>query len=318
MNKLKISYIIFFLIIRHTIVMAQNSDYKIRFAKESMAEGDYYSAAMYYDDLFSEDSTNIEFAFLAAEAYRKFNEYDRAAEIYRLVSEVDKDKKYQESVFWLAMMLKNRGKYDEAADLFSVYYKLRNSDNSYFSNRAKDEIVNCIWAKTAIKDSLDLIINHLDRTINSPYSEFAPRQLSDSVLSFSANQPNGDPQQNSLISPVYLSRLYESQMGLFGWNRPVKIRNEENPKIQLGNACYSSDFERMYFTRCVERTSSDLDCEIFVSEKSAKGWSTPKKIEKEVNRSGYTSTQPFVCNWDENTEALFFVSQTFSNGQNIE
>ncbi|MEI7597032.1 MAG: hypothetical protein WCK02_14895 [Bacteroidota bacterium] len=310
MRKKIALYIIasFALIFQNLNSFAQNKEDKIRFAQEASNDGDYYSAAMYYEDLLTEDTTNIDFIFNAAESFRKYNEYDKSEKYYQIATKKDAALKYPESLFWLAMVQKNQGKYDDAAINFSEFYRLKSNDNSYFSNRAKDEMTNCIWAKKIKADSLDLIINHLDRTINSPYSEFAPRQLSDSILCFSSIQPNGDPTQSELLSPVYISRLYEAPMGLFGWEKPSKIQNEENPKIHLGNACYSSDYERMYFTRCVERNSSALDCEIYFSEKSAKGWSVPEKLDKQINRAGYTSTQPFICNWDKETDALFFVS----------
>ena len=287
---------------------AQTNAEKAKFAQQAYDEGDYYSAAAYYSDLLIPDTNNVDLIAKLADCYKKYNDYYSAETYYKQLVDKDIKLKYREAAFWLAMMQKAQGKYDLASKTFESYFEKNKKDNSYFSIRAQLEINQCLKVKQGKQDSLNVIITHLDKKINTPNSEFAPRQLSDSVLMFSSIRPNIDPQKSDLFAPIYSSRIYEAPVGLVGWNNPHIVKIEIDQKIQEGNACFNWDYTRMYFTRCQDFNRASIQCEIYYCDRNEKGWSEPKKLDKNINREGYTNTQPFFCKWDIKTDVLFFVS----------
>jgi len=50
-----------------------------------------------------------------------------------------------------------------------------------------------------------------------------------------------------------------------------------------------------------------MGCEIFITQRDDQGWSAPKKLNKGINKTGATATQPFVVHKD-GQEVLYFVS----------
>lgn len=296
------------LLLLSSLTIAQSPAEKLRFAIQAHEEGDYYSAANYYSELVSADSTNLELLNKLAECYRRSMDYPNAEICYRIIAKQDFEGKYGESMYWLGMMQKSQAKYELASTSFEIYYERKKKDNSYFSERARMEIAQCIKASKAKEDSLAVLILHLDKNINTPNSEFAPRQLSDSILTYSSIRPNINTEKADLFTPIYSSRIYEAPAALIGWGASRIVKSEANPSIQEGNASFNSDYTRMYFTRCQDFNRSSIQCEIYYCDRNEKGWSAPVKLDKNINRLGFTATQPYFCQWDEKTDVLFFVS----------
>src|SRR5207244_4005423 len=77
-----------------------------------------------------------------------------------------------------------------------------------------------------------------------------------------------------------------------------------------GNGAFSTDRKRFYFTRCKKNWKNKMLCSIYVSHKGEDGsWSEPVALDKNINESKYTSTQPAVSIESvKQNEVVYFVS----------
>lgn len=302
-------FITYLLICVSCSAMSQTNEEKIALGDMAFADGDYYSASGYYYSVLKEDSSDYSVAFKYAEACRLFYDYRNAQKWYAYVNREAPSSQFPHALFYLAMMNKSNGNYISAEKHFNEYDKLHAKENDFFENRAKYEVENYNKIKALQKDTLSILIEHLSENVNSPYSEFGALQLGDTSLIFSALRPNSMKEFESILPDFYLSKIYSSKNTIAGWSQG----NEENPKInnkESNNAstAFSSDYKRMYFSRCNAGNLSNKKCNLYVSKFSENKWQLPEKLNESINVPGYSTTQPSVSELDKNTEVLYYSS----------
>lgn len=307
--KLKFIFLLCFALFSVSIANAQSSEECFKIAEEYFANADYYSAAQYYKKCLEKDSSKLEILYKFAESSRLFNDYKPAETSYRKVFQHDVKNTYSQCEFWLAMMSKSNGKYDEAKLDFENFYNKHKSDNSYFSKKALQEISACKYALKLKKDTVPAIVIHLGDAINSPYSEFAAYQLSDSILHFSALRPDNADDIETIIPSSFSSRIFQSRSRYRGWEKakPIDIKLTKND-YYIGNSSMSANNKRIFFSRCKMLNSSKVQCELCVSFFREGKWQVPVKLSSKINKPGYTSTQPFIVSDGTNGEIMYFVS----------
>ena len=315
----KIIYILFslkkilllaFIIWQGFSLQAQTDDENLQFGDNAFAEGDYYSASIYYQNILQNNSSNLSIAYKYAEACRLFNDYKEAEKWYSHIYSKDKKNKFPYALFYLALMNKSNGDYVNAKNNFSKYYQLHKSDNDYFSNKSQHEIESCLFAIQLMNDTLPVRIDHLNENVNTPYSEFNAKQIGDSALIYSSVMPTTSDEYDFLFSTAYLGKILKSKISLAGWAKGNELKGEiNNPEFNNVNAVYTNDRKRMYFTRCATKNTTESKCEIYVSENSKGKWQIPVKLTDDINLSGYSATQPTVQTLKDNErEVLYFVS----------
>ncbi|MFH0893647.1 MAG: hypothetical protein V2A54_04335 [Bacteroidota bacterium] len=309
MKKLLIYSLLFSGILFSSQLHAQTREDCLRFANEAFLDCDYYSAASYYNTLLGYDSSSMEIVFKYAEACRLALDYNKAEKAYLKVVNSNDVSRFPESRFWLALMMKSQGKYKLAESEFATFYELRKNDNSYYSQHALKEIDACKYADSAVHDSLPILITHLSQNVNTPYSEYAPYQLGDTMLQFSSLRPTLTSGVEGIIDMKYSSRLFKSkifQMGYKPGKEMAKLFNDI--KAFNGNSAYSSDYKRMFFTRCEQLNVSRFRCKIYCSEFSNGKWQEPFPLCEKINQKYYTSTQPWVVSDEDGNATLYFSS----------
>jgi len=291
--------------------LAQTYDENIAFGDAAAKEADYYTAAYYYSNAWKLDSSKYSVAYKIAESNRVFNNYKTAAKWYSIVDAGNDSDKFPESMFWLAVMQKSCGDYENAASNFDSYYKKNAGNDNYFTKKALHETEVCKHIDVIKNDTMPVRVDHLDATINTPYTEFAPIKLGDSLLFFSSLRPLATytAESQPLIPNAYLTKVYKTFSTIAGWTLPKEIIPTVNdPEKNTANIAFSPDHKRFYFTRCNTNNLSKPHCAIYVSNYKDNTWQKAEKLNDKINLPDYTSTQPTISVDENKDEVLYFAS----------
>jgi outer membrane protein OmpA-like peptidoglycan-associated protein len=289
---------------------SQNYDESVQLASEAFKEGDFYTASLYYNNAMWFDSSDLKVAYQCAESYRLFNNYQQAKQWYKYVLNCDNKKQLPLSRFWLAMMEKSVEEYTAALNDFNIYYA-ENSQyvNDYYTKKSKVELDACREAPQIIANKKKVLIEHLvEGKINTPYTEFNARQLSDTALVFSAMRPISEGDFDTYIPNAYISKIYIAKSTVTSWSKTRELDAKINDKeTHNANIAFSKDYNKVFFTRSKSDDNQRLQSEIYYSENISGKWQKAVKLPDNINMPGYTTTQPYLVEYDDYS-ILFFVS----------
>jgi len=289
-----------------TTVHAQKMSWRkhAKLAKKQFEESNFQDAAINFEAAWQKKPKKKEYLYQAAECYSKVKDYQKAAECYEPIKEENKE-------FILpglkhCRMLKMNGQYDEASRAFVYFINgYEGADKDVVATIVQDEIRGCELAISMLeKENSNITFEHLSSNVNSKAADFAPVPFSDDVLYYTSNM-------------VGETKMYLSQRNGDVWSRSRVPKNF--PEIfapHYGNGAFSPDNNRFFYTQCDQIDASGrmvFGCEIFVTQRDESGWSAPKRLNKGINKTGATATQPFVVH-QNNQEILYFVSDR-SGGQ---
>lgn len=274
---------------------------------KAFADNDFFSASIYYNKALLQDSTDINIQYKYAEASRLNFDIDIADRWYAKVYKTDpQGKLYPECVFWLASLKKSKGKYKDAKKLFDKYAKKnKKKKDSYFVKKATQEITSCDYAQLLVSTpNKEVSIIHLDSSVNSKVSEYAPIQF-DSVLYFSSlrNKADRDKQHHVNYNKVYTAIQKDNN-----WEKAKELDSIVNREgIHNANTAFNKDHTQAFISRCLQKNAQEFDCEIYSSEFKNGHWQTLLKLPETINQKGSTNTQPAV-GVVNGEEVLFFSS----------
>jgi outer membrane protein OmpA-like peptidoglycan-associated protein len=239
-------------------------------------------------------------------------DYELAQAYFDKAYDTDKEKSPL-AIYYKAQMMKSMGKYDSARISFSKFKKEYKGGDKTLKKQATREIVFCDSIQKLANTEKKVIITHLDSTINKVNTEAAPINLDENTLVYTSLRTekveyiNEDDTASPIVRKLYYAtRKNEGEqwkfMGEFSDN--LNIAN-----FNTGNACFSPDHKRIYFTRCRQNYKGEMICAIFVSEKNGDTWSEPERLPKSVNNPKYTSTMPAVTtDPKKGSDVIYFVS----------
>ncbi|MES2284706.1 MAG: SPOR domain-containing protein [Bacteroidota bacterium] len=311
-RKRKVIFSFIIILISHISILtsslnAQKLKTLIENGDKAFADNDFFGAAIYYNQAILQDSADITLQYKYAEASRLNYDFDIADRWYNKVYKTDaQGKLYPECPFWLATIKKSKGKYKDAKKLFDKYAKKnKKKKNDYFVKKAIQEVAACDYANLLIA-SADRSINivHLDTSVNSKVSEYAPIQL-DSVLYFSSlrNATDRDKKNN-----LNYNKIYTATQDSIKWQKAKELDTLFNKEgVHNANTAFNADNTKVYITRCDQKNATDFNCEIYFSEFKTGHWGALQKLPAEINAQGYTNTQPAIGFLGEE-EVLFFSS----------
>lgn len=281
----------------------------LKLADEAYRQGDYLTASTYYGRLVNDvPKTKAEHIEKYARALYKYHAYADAAQWYEILYKVDTLKKFPDTKFWWAIATKQNAKYNEARLLFEEYLNEGGKKNKELSEKSHIEIKACNDAIVLISNPLRVKIEHLNKNINTPYSEFNAFQLGDTALYFSSLRLVFPENINSIFPAIYISKIYRSTISVAGYSEAVELPLVINqPETHNANFCFSPDKSRLYFSRCKNENRPQLNCEIWVSEQHNGRWKKPERLTRRINAPGVTTTQPFIAPFNDK-EILYFVS----------
>ena len=274
-------------------------------AAKAIASEDYYSAMVYLANAMEIEPENPRLFYQYAEVCLEFNAPEIAETYYTKIIENGDAKQFPLAIYWLGITKKNLGKYQEANELFQAYLKTP-SANKGFIELAKNQIKDCQWAINLEPNKLlQTTITHLDKKVNTPYSEFGGIE-SESVLYYTSHRFKNKEDRHD--PPRNISKNLYAKPNSKG--RPMK--RGFNPAEKLtAHTAFSTDGSRIYFTICNYLNSAKIHCELFYRERDSRNrWKKKwKKLPKTINEEGTTTTHPAI-GFDSllQKDILYFVS----------
>jgi OmpA-OmpF porin, OOP family len=259
--------------------------------------GDYYSAASYYQSYIDAAKTKVghflpytvpggsvnkkedrqEIMYRLAESYRMYHDYAHAEKAYE---QLKGNPAFPDARYWYAVSLRANGKYDEAKEQLQQYLK---DPAASYAAAAKLELKGLSFMQEQMhsKETSMYTIKRSAGNINSAESNFGVIQNGNSILFTSSRQAEG---KNNNEASVYIS---DDKGGV------QKIELPQSKGSNFGAASLSADGNHLYLTGWTNERGNNKAA-IYVSEKTASGWSAPVKLNGKVNMEGYNAQQPFV------------------------
>ncbi len=261
-------------------------------------EGDYFAAAENFRMAWEKKQSKEDLIYKAAENYYRLNDYRNAAEAYQHVSANYNN----DALITLkyARALKQDGQYDKARTVFQeVADSYTGPDRAILQDIVRVEIQG-IDISRDISANLDrrLEILHPGISVNSDSDEFGPMPVAEDMIWLTST--TGDQ-----------ARIYETQRQGRNW---TKAANPAGFPVvdggQYANGSMSPDNQRFYFTICNNDggwKGLNTRCEIYVTKRSANGWTSPERLPDYINVQGVNSTYPAVAHTN-GQEYLYFAS----------
>lgn len=280
-----------------------------RAAQEAYAEGDFYTAKQRYETVLKAKRKDAGLYFRYAEACRQVYAYSQAIEAYEKVLELEEQGAYADFYYYYAQSLKHQGRYEEA-DQALIRYLQENSSSAFLRRKAEQERKACRLAPELLANPVQLKIEQLGDSINSPYSEFAPHWVGvggQLYLSSLRYERRGGSLREKIGQPkVYISKVvrYEpSEQKL----QPLPYINKAN--VHTANSTYCAATRELFFTRCTAEEGDSLQCSLYRSEWVGMAWGSPELLAEPLNLPNTSNTQPSVY-WEEEKKQLhlWFVS----------
>lgn len=275
-------------------LQAQKLKTLIENGDKAFADNDFFGAAIYYNQAILQDSSDISIQYKYAESSRLNYDYDIADHWYNKVFKTDaQGKLYPECAFWLATIKKSKGNYKDAKKIFDKYAKKnKKKKNDYYVKKAVQEVAACDYANWLTQNpDKKITIIHLDSSVNSKVSEYAPVQV-DSILYFSSLRNTTDRDKNNNIN---YNKIYTAVQDSLKWQKAKELDTLFNKEgVHNANTAFNADNTKVYITRCEQKNALDFMCEIYFSEFKNGHWGSLQKLPSEINQAGYTNTQPAI------------------------
>ncbi len=285
----------------------------LKHAEEKYRNGDYYYALELYSKAMELDSNSVEILWKYAETFRAYKDYRKAEFYYKKVYEKEEAGIYPYSLLYLGLMQKQNGRYDLAIETFKkAKKKYAKEKKGYLYLKSKRELESCLWAKSAIKDTLDLDFNRLPETVNSKDSEFG-HAIGGGRFIFSSLRADSISSAEEVYGTNYKTRLYTSDLKGGGFARNEQLKDLYFDNLSTGNGTFSLDGKRFYFSLCRD-DGYNYRCKIMVSRFENGKWSEADSLSEIINEEGSNTTMPNIGQLEGN-EVLFFSSdRTGSEG----
>lgn len=278
----------------------------LKAAEDKYTNGDYYYSVELYEKAMAIDSNSVEILWKYAEALRAFKDYRKAEFYYAKVYDRESAALYPMSLIQLGLMQKHNGKYAEALETFKLAKKKFSKDKKGYNYlKSKREMESCLWAKTAVNDTCDVVFSRLPETVNSPDTEFG-HTVQDGKLLFSSLRADSINLSEEVYTKNYKTRLYQSPI-LEG--KPAASERIESlfiEKFSTGNGSFSNDGKKFYFSLCSDE-GYNYTCKIMVASYENGRWSAIDSLGKIINESGANTTMPNVGKLN-GQEVLYFSS----------
>ncbi len=316
MNVTKLVYILIFITAfaysQSDSALIKNAKGKTlkRLGKNAMQQNDPSSAISFFEAYLKNNRSDAKAMNLLAQNYLEIRDYERAQKLFLQAYTTDKEK-CPEALYFYSQMQKSNGQNDSAKISFQKFKKEYKGSEKQLKKQATKEIAFCDSIQKLISVEKKVIITHLDTTINKVNTEGAPINSDENTLIFTSLRTDKKEFiiEDDTTRPVQ-RKLYYAKKENNTWKFSGEYgANLNAANFNTGNACFSPDKKRLYFTRCKPNFKGEMICAIYVSEKNGNDWSEPIKLPKVINNPKYTSTMPAVTTDPaKGNELLYFVS----------
>jgi OmpA-OmpF porin, OOP family len=282
-----------------------------KMGKNAIKQNDPGAAVIFFEAYLLENSEDANVMYLLAQAYYELGDYENA-ENYYFKSYANMHDKNSEALYYYAQMQKSNSKYDSAKINFQKFKKEYKGPEKQLKKQATREIAFCDSVQKLVATEDKIVISHLDTTINKINTEAAPINLDENTLVFTSLRTDKIEyiSEEDTARAVQRKLYYAQRAPDNTWRYMGEYGETLNaPNFNTGNASFSPDRKRIYFTRCRPNYKGEMICAIYVSEKRGEEWSEPEKLPKNVNNPKYTSSMPTVARDPvRGNDIIYFVS----------
>lgn len=176
---------------------------------------------------------------------------------------------------YYADMLRMVEKYDLAIENYQKYKVLIPNDK-----QADVGIQSCDLAKTWKETPSGYELVNM-RGINTKLSEFCPAYASSdySVLYFTSSREGVVGGKKSAVTGEFFSDIFETERNAQGiWSAPKPLGETINTQYDEGSCSFTSDYNTLFFSRCMVSKRNKLGCQIFSSKRNEQGWAAAEEI----------------------------------------
>ncbi|MCS7037877.1 MAG: tetratricopeptide repeat protein [Saprospiraceae bacterium] len=275
-----------------------------RAGDKAFEQKDYGAALHYYQTALSRKPDDPALLWKSAESARYIYADPLAERWYRQLEAMEKRKPaYPLLTLRLGETLRKQGKYEEAARYFEQF--LEQKPSAELAEAARVGLQACRWASQQKRASDAIVVKNAGKHINSPYSDFAPALVGDSLF-FSSYR--FDKRGDKSTPKIKLTKVMLSVKN----GRPREAARPF-PSTDTAHVAHTAIFGNghfLLFTLCKNRNASDIRCDLWLSIKDIRNrWTAPVRLPEPINLGNYTTTQPHVA-FDTAAEQLllWFVS----------
>ena len=278
----------------------------LKYAEEKYNKGDFFYAAELYQKAMQIDSNSVAILWKYAETLRAYKDYRKAEYYYSKIYEREEGGLYPMSLLNLGLMQKQNGKYDAALETFKkVKSNFSKDKKNYIYIKAKREMESCLWAKSNLSDTANVIFTHLSEKVNTKDSEFG-HALHENNLIFSSLRADSVNRTEEVYATSYKTKLFKSKKENQNFADPTLIKEVIFKEMSSGNGAYSKDGTRFYFSLCKD-DGFNYRCKIMVANYANGRVSRIDSLGTIINSQGSNNTMPYVTQLGDE-EVLFFAS----------
>jgi peptidoglycan-associated lipoprotein len=205
-----------------------------------------------------------------------------------------------EAVLYLADMLKNNSKYDEALAEYEKYVKLK-PDDPRGTNGVESCKLSVKWKAAPTKHEISNV-----QALNSKFDDFSPiysRKNFKEIIFTSSREGTIGSGSDGWTGQSF-SDLFEAKLDKNGkWSTPSPFKEPLNSKYNDGSSSLNAKFSVMFFTRCAFDKNKVKGCQIFTTRKKGNTWDDP--ILLPFANDSFTVGHPWIS---EDEQTLFFAS----------
>ena len=167
------------------------------------------------------------------------------------------------------------------------------------------------------KHTLPYTITRLPDKINSPFSEYNPLLLSDSLFFFTSMRSEVDDDNELFFDTHWSSKIYKADykednyLNIHALSSVINKGNYYHP-----NFCFNKAQDYMVFSRCYRTVNEELVCDLYESHKQKGKWGKPSLIGSEINGKDFSSTQPFLAELADYAVLYFVSNRPGGQGEN--
>lgn len=271
------------------------------------AQGNYQNyklgvAETLLKEALSKDANFVEAQTLLSYVLIDKGEYSEAEKSFRRAIEID-EQKIPNNLFFLAQLVLNDGKYNEAKALFNKFLK-NEKINDEMRQRSLDALEKIDYALNAIANPVKFEPINLGNGINSEYSEYFPSlTVDESTILFTRRLPSPESPQG------FNEDFYVAHKKGKEWDLAYNINKPINTQFNEGAPSLSADGQLLIFTACELYGNYGGDrkglgsCDLFYSQKQGNNWSVPYNLGQTIN-SKHWETQP---SFSADGKTLYFI-----------
>lgn len=290
------------------VAQAQFATDYLMAADKYFANGDYYSAAQYYEKYLADKdkgnkagfnpyevsaggnkktpktaSSKEQVIYNLAESYRQLHYHEKALPYYE---QADK-KQFPLAAFRYAATLKALGRYDEAATSFRDFAAGYTAKDEY-SAAAERELKSLEYIKEQLqRKDINRYTVQKATAINAEGGTYAPAWLNDETLLFTSTRPDATDKNKPNTNRIYQASYSNGTAGNI-----IKTQVPQAKDIQQGVVAVTPTGNTLFLTRW-DIAKGKKTSAIYSSTKTGDNWSEPVPVAA-LNVAGSNSQQPFI------------------------